>query len=303
MRMAVEMLAPFRGADREEYENRVIFLTDAMPNTGATSEDSLLGITRAAAAGGVYATFIGIGVDFNTELVSGISRVRGANYYAVHSARDFAKRLDDEFEFMVTPLVFDLRLQLDASGYEIVGVYGSPEASEAMGEIMKVNTLFPSKVEGGETRGGVILLHLRAAGPGGRRALTASYEDRQGRRESETATVSLPRTRAVYPNTGIRKAILLARYGNLLRTWLADERAGRDEHHPVIVSITDADGIPCPRPAVLGRWERQSLPLAVSGGYKPVLSRFLAHFRDEARAVNDPSLDKEVKVLELLVNK
>ncbi|MBS1193327.1 MAG: Cell surface protein, partial [Methanomicrobia archaeon] len=62
---------------------------------------------------------------------------------------------------MVTPLVFDLRLRLDAPGYEIQKVYGSPEADLATGDLMKVNTLFPSRAEEGAVRGGVILVKLR----------------------------------------------------------------------------------------------------------------------------------------------
>ena len=46
-------------------------------------------------------TFIGIGLDFNTELIEAISKVKGSNYYAVHSADDFMTRMDDEFEYMV----------------------------------------------------------------------------------------------------------------------------------------------------------------------------------------------------------
>ena len=58
----------------------------------------------------VYSTFIGIGVDFNTELVEFITKIRGANYYSVFSPAQFREQMDEEFEFMVTPLVFNLEL-------------------------------------------------------------------------------------------------------------------------------------------------------------------------------------------------
>ena len=135
----------FLPADKSEYENRIIFLTDAMPNLGETGELGLFRMFEDNADRGIYTTFIGIGVDFNTELVESITKIKGANYYSVHSAQEFKKRMDDEFDYMVTPLVFDLRLRLDAPGYEIEKVYGSPEADQATGELMKVNTLFPSK--------------------------------------------------------------------------------------------------------------------------------------------------------------
>jgi hypothetical protein len=45
---------------------------------------------------------------------------------------------------MVTPLVFDLKLKLKSSGYKIKAVYGSPDSNKATGEVMYVNTLFPT---------------------------------------------------------------------------------------------------------------------------------------------------------------
>jgi Ca-activated chloride channel homolog len=60
--------------------------------------------------------------------VESVTKIKGANYYSVHSADEFTKRMDDEFDFMVTPLVLDLRLKLDAQGCEIEKIYGSPEA-------------------------------------------------------------------------------------------------------------------------------------------------------------------------------
>jgi len=46
-------------------------------------------------------------------------KVAGSNYYSVKSAAEFKKRLDTEFEYMVTPLVFDLTVKFEAVGYEI----------------------------------------------------------------------------------------------------------------------------------------------------------------------------------------
>ena len=147
---ATKLLEEYQDVDQSEYENRILYLTDAMPNIGATDEDELLGMTESNAKKNIYTTFIGIGVDFNTELIEHITKIRGSNYYSVHSADEFQERLADEFEYMVTPLVFDLNVELDAEGYEIEKIYGSPEANRSTGELMKVNTLFPSSTEDGK---------------------------------------------------------------------------------------------------------------------------------------------------------
>ncbi len=88
------------------------------------------------------------------------------NYYAVHSAAEFRERMVNEFDYMVSPLVFDLELVVDAPGYDIDAVYGSPDADKSTGEVMRVTTLFPSPTQDGEARGGIILLNLQDTGGG-----------------------------------------------------------------------------------------------------------------------------------------
>ena len=306
MRMGSDMLNEYILANPEEYENRIIFLTDAMPNLGDTSEAGLLGITGKNSENQVYATFIGIGVDFNTDLIETITKIRGANYYSVHSSQEFKKRLEEEFEYMVTPLVFNLKLELDAPGYEILKVYGSPEADEATGEIMKVNTLFPSKVDAGETRGGLVLLKLRNTGEGGQMKLRVTYEDRTGKRSSDEQTVDFSSQDERYDNTGIRKGVLLARYADLLKNWVVDQRASHIPDRPILAPCVKYETgivIPCHPHIKLGEWERQSMPLEVSPHYAAVFRDFSIHFKAEKEAIGDDSLQKELDLLEKLSTK
>lgn len=289
----------FLQADRSEYENRIIFLTDAMPNIGESGDLPLFRMLEDNADQGIYTTFIGIGVDFNTELVESITKIRAANYYSVHSADEFKKRMDSEFDFMVTPLVFDLRLKLDAPGYEIEKVYGSPEADQATGELMKVNTLFPSKAEEGQVKGGVILVKLKKLSNDGNMRLSVSYQDRDGVRERDEAEVDLAGANAdFYQNSGIRKAVLLSRYADLLKNWMIDERRAADKGWKIVPSVTLANGIVIP--VELGEWERQSLPLAVSEPYPELFGRFGEYFLVESQAIGDRTLEKEEEILKKL---
>ena len=130
MEMAGNILKKYTNESEKEVEKRIIFLTDAQPNLGELSEDGITDLAKSNVEAGIYTTFIGIGVDFNTELIELIGAIRGANYYAVHSPKEFKKRMDAHFDYMVTPLVFDLRLKMEAPGFEIHKVYGSPLANE-----------------------------------------------------------------------------------------------------------------------------------------------------------------------------
>lgn len=322
MKLGTEQFKEYMEIDSNEYENRIIFLTDAMPNLGDTSEEGLLGITKGNAEDKIYSTFIGIGVDFNTELIEAITKIKGANYYSVHSSKEFKTRMGDEFEYMVTPLVFDLKLQLEADGYDILEVYGSPEAEEATGEIMYVNTLFPSKQEGGETRGGIIILKLRKTSEDASLTLSASYKDRVGNSHSNEKSISFKKSSPEsFDNTGIRKGILLSRYTNLMKNWVLNERESVVDDVPIQPLIYRCDGgkevsvgadmaiarcgimePPMPPEPKLSRWERQSVSLRVSDHYEDLFKEFKDYFEDEMDAIGDDTLDQEVDLMQKLIN-
>merc|ERR1712232_1486100 len=144
-----------------ERESRIIFLTDDMPNIGAVDGDDMLSMVRHAAEQGIYTSLLGVGLDFNADVVEVMSKAKGAWYGSVKTSEAFIKRLDEEFDYMVTPLVFNLRLHLSSDAYTIDRVFGSPESELGTGQLMRINTLFPSaKDDQGQTKGGVVLLRL-----------------------------------------------------------------------------------------------------------------------------------------------
>ena len=288
--------------DSSEYENRIIVLTDAQPNTGQIGNQDFVKNVQNSADDRVYTTFIGSGVDFNSQLIESITKVRGANYYSVNSPREFRRRIEEEFDFMVTPLVFNLRLNFESRGWRIDQVFGSPEADYATGSLMTINTLFPSKSEGGETKGGLVLLKLRriSSEPDERIYLRVTYEDRNGRKDSNESVVYLETQKPeFFENSGIRKGILLSRYAALLKNWITDERQyyrDGDNWHPCINEDT---GIKIPQEN-RGQWERQSLTVRVSEPWSRIFRDFSHYFQNEIEAIGDNQLEQEIDVLKTL---
>ncbi len=303
MSLGTELFGEYLNVDKEEYENRIIFLTDAMPNIGETSETGLLGMLSKNSEEGIYTTFIGIGLDFSTELTEYITKTKGANYYSVHSTKEFSERMDEGFEYMVTPLVFGLELVLEAEGYDIEEVYGSPSADEATGEIMNVSTLFPSRTEGGETKGGLVLLRLRKTSEDANIVLRVSYQDRSGEvfDVEDEVEFEVRGDGDYYQNDGIRKGILLARYVELMKAWLVDQRS-EGEYLGTNPLVTRESGIVVfdERIFELGRWERQSMPLSVSSNYRELFEDFYDYFEIESEAIGDRTLDRELDILKKL---
>jgi Ca-activated chloride channel family protein len=302
MQLGTEQFSGFNEINNYEYENRMIVLTDAQPNTGDISTSGFLNTTRSNADRRIYTTFIGIGVDFNTQLIEGITKIKGANYYSVHSPREFRERVEDEFDYMVTPLVFDLRLNFDSDGWRIEKVFGSPEADAATGSLMRINTLFASKSEGGETKGGLVLLKLRktSSGASERVYLRTTYEDRNGRMDGDESVIYLESEQPEYfDNTGIRKGVLLSRYAALLKNWMLDEREHIHHSQPWNPRVREDTGIIIPSENA-GQWERTSLPLIVSPSYATVFRSFSRYFEDEMWAIGDETMEQEMDILDKL---
>lgn len=314
----IKSLQQEEGVDREK---RIIFLTDAMPNTGAVEQNDLYKIGQRNAAEGIHTTFIGVGVDFNTELVEALTKqIQGANYYAIHSSKDFEKRLDIEFEYMVAPLVFDLTLQIEGGDYEIRTVYGSPEAHLATGEILKVSTLFPSPSHEGSSRGGVILAHMKKVrDTGAPTRVIAGYTDRAGQQFVEPGIVEWSQVTGESASKNVRKAVVLARYANLMQNWLMDENSRLGRHEKTIYSPVRALDfyhggmiIPAERypdrtvtftPYELNYWERLSRDLVVSEDYKQLFHDFRKHMETEIEGVSEEDrLRQELQLLENLEN-
>jgi len=253
---------------RDDYENRIIYLTDALPNTGNTQDSSMLAHTEENAKKGIHTTFIGVGIDFNSGLIETISKVRGANYFAIHSNKEFKQRLNDDFDFVVSPLVFDLKLFLDdgerGKKVWIDEVFGSPDSRKAKGEAMYVNTLFPSKKVDGETKGGVVLLRLGMKSGNQSVKLKTSYTDaRTGKVGEHETVVELPASgEEICDNLGVRKAVLLTRYTETVKQCLKDGRLSERAKHR--------------------------------------LSALQDHFRREFEQLNDPTLFQELELLEKL---
>ncbi len=293
--------------DPQHYENRIIFLTDAMPNRGELSKGGLFDMVRKAAEKKIYTSVIGVGVDFNPELVEYITKTRGANYFSIHNAEEFKKTLADEFDFMVTPLVFDLELTITGGNYTIDGVFGSPEADRATGSVMRIKTLFPSPTEEEQVKGGVVLIKLKKDDDLAPTPITISvhYKESDGKPCTVTDTVSFHAKESGCDNNGIRKAILLTQYASLIKNWLLDQNKGCNDQVEIPLIPVYQEGLPNPENRkerkMISTWEKKSCPLEVSAGYRKLFTLLRRQFEQEAAAIGDQQLQKEVKILNTLI--
>jgi Ca-activated chloride channel family protein len=259
----------------ENRESRVMFITDAMPNMGNTEGSSLKESFQDAAEDGTYTTFIGIGIDSNPELIDMLSSTRGANHYFVDSVEEFNSRINEEFNYTVTPLVFNLDLTVEGEGFTIDGVYGSPnEDASSTGQVMHVETLFPSHGDEG-TKGGVIVVSMSEADVGDEIRISTSWTERGGEKGGDVTRVQITDEEPnYYDSVDTQKAVLLCQYAELVQQWLESTE-----------------------PESSGDWERKSTNIRVSDEYGEKIETFMNHFQKEAEKIGDENLENELDIL------
>ena len=89
-RAAIGVLAFEMPVDRI---NRVILLSDGLANVGPSSTSDLKALGRSLSRQGISVSTIGVGDDYNEDLMAGLAEASDANYYYVKDAESCRKYL------------------------------------------------------------------------------------------------------------------------------------------------------------------------------------------------------------------
>jgi len=298
----LKLLPPNRD---DQNENRVFYFTDMDPGTAAADCDRLFALTEELATQtSTFVTFVGLGVDFNSQVVERIGKIKGCSYLSVKNSRDFKKMMDEEFQFFVTLAAQDVKVTVDTDGWQVEEVFGSPGNEHPKeGVLCAASSVFPTpKPNPIETKGGVILVKVSPTRPDPPRSITTTttYKDRYGKLYSESSRIDLP-TNVGFGGSAVRKAVLLTRYVTFMKRLLEDTQktkgvptmsmesglSGR-----VVVASAKSPSSPSSPPSP----SSSRSPLDES--YKPLVEKFVAYFAQEAEEVQDVELSELQKSLE-----
>jgi Ca-activated chloride channel family protein len=113
---------------RTERINRVILLSDGLANVGPSSISALKSLGRSLSRQGVSVTTIGVGDDYNEDLMSGLAEASDANYYYVQDAEKLPEVFAKELGGLQTVTARDVRVVITcADGVEPIDLIGRPE--------------------------------------------------------------------------------------------------------------------------------------------------------------------------------
>ena len=100
--------------------NRVLLLTDGQANVGVTDTKVLIKTAAQKAEAGISTTALGFGQGFNEDLLIGMARAAGGNFYFIQSIDDAAEVFGIELQTLKAVAAQNLTLTLEpAAGVEI----------------------------------------------------------------------------------------------------------------------------------------------------------------------------------------
>jgi Ca-activated chloride channel homolog len=113
---------------KSERISRVILLSDGLANVGPSSTSALKGLGRSLSRQGISVTTIGVGDDYNEDLMSGLAEASDANYYYVQDAEKLPEIFAKELCGLQTVTARDVRVVITCpDGVQPIDLIGRPE--------------------------------------------------------------------------------------------------------------------------------------------------------------------------------
>ncbi|HZI31014.1 MAG TPA: VWA domain-containing protein, partial [Candidatus Binatia bacterium] len=111
--------------------NRVILLSDGLANVGPSSTRDLRRLGRQLAEGGVSVTTIGVGDDYNEDLMAALAEASDANYYYVQDTEKLPAIFSKELGELLQVAAREIKIEVVCpDGVKPLGFIGRPEKFE-----------------------------------------------------------------------------------------------------------------------------------------------------------------------------
>lgn len=108
-----------------EFLNRVILLSDGLANSGITNPQELRRIAQRYRSKSISVTTMGVGLDYNENLMMGLSQSGGGNYYFIESPNSLASIFKKELRSLSSITAQDASIELTlADGVHVRDVIG-----------------------------------------------------------------------------------------------------------------------------------------------------------------------------------
>ena len=113
----------------DSYVNRVVILTDGEPTSGVKDYSSIVGSAAEQRTRGITVTALGFGPEYNEELLAGMAKRGGGNYYYISRPELIPEVFRSELEQLLTIVAKNIRLRMVLGKWvDVRQVYGQQPA-------------------------------------------------------------------------------------------------------------------------------------------------------------------------------
>jgi Ca-activated chloride channel family protein len=137
VKMGADQLQEFFSS---KHINRVILLSDGLANVGPSSPRELRRLGSQLAERGMSVTTIGVGDDYNEDLMAGLAEASDANYYYVKDTEKLPEIFAKELGELLTVAARDVRIEIVCpDGVKPLGFIGRAEKFESQKAIVNLS--------------------------------------------------------------------------------------------------------------------------------------------------------------------
>src|SRR5712691_8111228 len=170
-----------------ERINRVILLSDGLANVGPSSLRDLRRLGGTLSERGISVTTIGVGDDYNEDLMAGLAEASDANYYYVKDTEKLPEIFAKELGELIAVAARNVRIEIIcADGVKPIGLIGRPEQFEGQKAALLLNQFTVS-----QDRFVFLRCLVNDAKPEIARVRVSYTDELNGRDESITETVKI----------------------------------------------------------------------------------------------------------------
>lgn len=102
-------------------QNRVMLVSDGLATAGNTDDNAIIAMAEQSISDGIGLTTIGVGLEFDVDLMRGLAERGAGNFYFLESASAVEEVFAEELDFFVSPLALDISIDVIADGAYTMG--------------------------------------------------------------------------------------------------------------------------------------------------------------------------------------
>ena len=141
---------------------RVVLLSDGLANRGLTDQREIVRRVRRLGEQGVSVTTLGLGLEYNEDLMEAIAGAAGGNYAFIENPRTMGRIFADELHTLTTTVARDVAVDYEPAGCVTdVQVYGYETRDRRHGLHIPMEDIYA-----GETRSLLLRLEIDTGRPG-----------------------------------------------------------------------------------------------------------------------------------------